>query len=714
MITKQVTFTKTMLAVAIMAATGYASAQEMQLEEVLVTAQKKVESLQDTPIAIAAFNEDALETIGVTSVADLRGNAPSLNISYFAADRAAPLLFIRGMGSVDVQTTKDPAVGLYLDGVTLGRASGLATDVADLERIEVLRGPQGTLYGRNTTGGAINYITRKPGEELGVKLKVSAGNEDFLEGRAMVNVPITDKLFVKGTYMASTEDGWVENKVNLPNQVDYFEDDKDAGNIAVRWLPTGNFTIDYAYDFSNMNDYGNAFYQVTNGKSTDRQDETDQMFGLSPSKSEVEGHNLTMAWELGSVTLKSITGYRELDNSLKQNYIGNFYQENQIDQDQFSQEFQAIGSMGDRLEYVAGLYYYDENSTEDQQTDMTPWFGFIWPGVSGYDAWSVDADSTSWAVYGQGTWTPNMLDNRLRLTLGMRYTDDEREATKSYLSDLFTGPAVPPLVVDADNDFDNFSPSFTVDYAFTDNVNGYAKVVTGYRAGGFNTRATPEGFQAGFDQEEVTSYELGVKSDLWNNRLRLNIAAYYNEYDDLQVDQVRPGIIFTDTLNTGEATIQGVEVELTVLLTRGLTVDAFYAYTDADYDEYKDLNLETGEIEDLADVKNMPYAPESAGKVAVNYQLPVSYGEYSFNVDYQYQGRTYSGPNTNTGNDSYGIWNARVQLAGLPVLSGDLKLAAWGRNLDDKEYTMATSDLGAVSSIYGTPRTYGVDVIYEY
>lgn len=703
---KRTTYTKTILAVAIMAATGYASAQQLALEEVMVTAQKKAESLQDTPIAIAAFNEDALETIRVTDVVDLRGNAPSLNISYFAADRAAPLLFIRGMGSIDVQTTKDSAVGLYLDGVSLGRVSGLATDIADLERIEVLRGPQGTLYGRNTTGGAINFITRKPDEELGVKLQVSAGNYDFIEARAMVNVPITDSLFIKGSYMASERDGWVENLSSEPNQADYFEDDKDAGNIAVRWLPGDNFTIDYAYDFSNM-DYGNAFYQITNGESVKRQDETDQQFGLSPSESEVSGHNLTMAWELGSVTLKSITGYRELDNSLAQNYIANFYQENQVDQEQFSQEFQAIGNIGNRFEYVAGLYYYDEESTEDQQTNMTPWFGYIWPGVSGYDGWSVDAESTSMAIYGQGTWTPAILDDRMRLTLGMRYTEDERKATKAYLRDLFTGPNIPPLVLVGDNDFDNFSPSLTVDYAFSDNVNGYAKVVSGYRAGGFNTRSTVEGFPAGFEPEEVTSYELGMKSDLWNNRLRLNIAAYYNEYEDLQIDQVRPGIIFTDTLNTGEATIKGAEVELTVLLTEGLTLDAFYAYTDAEFDEF----LDNGE--DLSDVKKMPYAPRNGSKVALNYQLPVSYGQYSFYLDYQYQGKTYSGPNNNTDNDSYGIWNARVQLAELAVFSGDMKLAVWGKNLDDEEYTMATSDLGAVSSIYGTPRSYGVDVIWE-
>lgn len=719
MVTKQLPFKKLVLAATVLSAIGSvsaqdvansendASAQELVLEEVTVTAQKRQEFLQDTPIAIAVFNQDALETIGVSDLTDLRGDAPSLSISSFAADRVAPLLFIRGMGSIDVQTTKDAAVGLYLDGVSLGRASGLATNIADLERIEVLRGPQGTLYGRNTTGGAINFITRKPDDQFGFKLQLSAGNYGFLEARVSLNAPVTDKLFIKLAYMQSDIDGWVENTSNLPDQIDFFEDDNDAGNLAVRWLASDNFTIDYSYDFSNL-DYGNAFYQMTFGQSTDRQDKVDQLFGLSPGESNVSGHNLTMTWELGSVTLRSITGYRELENSLDQNYIGNFYQENQVDQEQFSQEFQAIGNMGDRFEYVAGLYYYDEESDEAQLTNMTPWFGFIWPGVSGYDAWSVKAESKSMAIYGQGTWTPDVLDNRLSLTLGMRYTEDDRKAEKSYLRDLFIGPILPPVVLNGDKDFSDFSPSLTINYAFNDDVNGYAKVVTGYRAGGFNTRSTFEGFEDGFNKEDVTSLEVGVKSDLWENRLRLNMAAYYNKYKNLQVDQVRPGIIFTDTLNTGDATVKGAEVELTALLAQGLTLNAFYAYMDAEYDEYIDNNV------DLSDVKNMPYAPKHMSKVALKYVLPVSYGEYRFDLDYQYQSKTYSGPNPDTDNDSYGLWNIRVQLAGISLGSGDLRLAAWGRNLGDKEYTIATSHLGAVSSIFGTPRTYGLDVIYQF
>lgn len=693
------------VAIALLATTGIVAAEEMALEEVLVTAQKRVESLQDTPIAIAAFNQDALTTIGVTDLTDLRGNAPSLSISSFAADRAAPLVFIRGMGSIDVQTTKDAAVGMYLDGVLLGRASGMAADIADLERIEVLRGPQGTLYGRNTTGGAINFITSKPGDELDVRLKVSAGNYSFLDTRLSANIPVTESLFIKAAYMHAERDGWVENRASLLDQIDYYEDDKGAGNFALRWLPSDNLTIDYAYDFSNM-DYGNTFYQITEGLSVSRQEKSDQNFGMAPSESNVEGHNLTLAWELESVTLKSITGYRELENSLNQNYIGNFYQENQVDQEQFSQEFQAVGSLGDRFEYVTGVYYYDEESDEAQQTNMTPWFGFIWPGVSGYDAWSVSAKSTSLAVYGQGSWKPDVLENRLRLTLGMRYTEDEREAEKSYLRDLFTGPTVPPLVLVGDNDFSDFSPSLTAEYAFSDDVNGYAKWSTGYRAGGFNTRSTVAAFGEGFDQEDVTSYELGMKSDLWNNRLRLNMAVYYNDFEDLQIDQVRPGIIFTDTLNSGDATVTGAEIEVTALLAEGLTLDAFYAYMDAEFDEYLDNDV------DLADIKQMPYAPKNQSKVALKYVLPVSYGEYSFDMDYQYQGKTYSGPNNDTDNASYYLWNARAQLAGISLGStAELTLAAWGRNLGDEEYTIATSNLGSVSSVFGTPRTYGMDVV---
>ena len=241
---KQSSSFKQLAMLSAVAATGSTSchvlAQEPALEEVMVTAQKREQSLQDTPIAITAFGTKALEEYSITDLTDLKGYVPSFSIAPFAATKAAPIIFIRGMGNIDVQTTKDGAVGTYLDGVVMSRASGMAADVADLERIEILRGPQGTLYGRNTTAGAINYITAKPTDEFAFKQQITAGNYNHWLSKTSVNIPFSDKFFGKIAYMRSKTDGWVENLSSEPNQADYFEDDKDAGNFAFRWLAGDN------------------------------------------------------------------------------------------------------------------------------------------------------------------------------------------------------------------------------------------------------------------------------------------------------------------------------------------------------------------------------------------------------------------------------------------------------------------------------------------
>lgn len=720
---KGIPFTRLALASAIATAgtTGHhAFAEAPSLEEVVVTAQKREESLQETPIAISAFDQQQLEELRVTDLTDLKGYVPSLSIAPFAATRAAPVIFIRGMGNIDVQTTKDGAVGIYLDGVVMGRASGLAADVADLERIEVLRGPQGTLYGRNTTAGAINYITAKPTDELGIRQQISAGNYDYWQTRTSLNIPFTSNFFGKVTYMKSKINGWVENLNPAPDQIDWNQDNKEAANAALRWEVTDNFTIDYGFDYSDM-EYGNGYYQIMEGPlapqpAGERQDKAPTLMGLTPSNTRVKGHNLTLTWDIGNLTLRSITGYRELQDSLNQNYIDFFVQDNMVDQNQWSQEFQAIGAAFDGgLEYVAGLYYFKEEADEYQDTFFPPP-----PSLDGNDIWSVNAESESKAAYGQAKWTPRILESRLSFTLGARYTADERDATKVFVQNLPLSITPDGTTVEGSKSFNNTSGTFIVDYAFTDNINSYFKYATGYRAGGFNTRSPANTFGEGFDPEDVQSFELGLKTDLANRRVRLNAAVYHNKYTDLQVDQVLPIPVFTETVNAGEATIQGAELEMTALITRGLTANIFYAYIDAEYGEYNlsvrdPLTGEVIETRDFADEKKVPYAPEHQATGSLEYAFPrTNHGQYSLRVDYVWQDEFWSGPNLNTRNDSYGIWNARAQLVDIPLKAGSLRLGLWGKNLADEEYTIITSDLGFVSSQFGMPRTYGVDFIYDY
>lgn len=673
------------------------------LEEVIVTAQRREELLQETPIAITAFTSSDLEAQRISNVLDLLNKAPSVNLAPFAGTRVAPNLFIRGMGNLNAQSTKDMATGIYIDGVPVGRAIGLAADIADLERVEVLRGPQGTLWGRNTTAGAINFVTRKPDDELSVAAQLTAGSWDQMAARARINGPLTDSVSASLAYMRSENDGWVENKNRtLPNQINFNEDrKKEAIRAAMRFEPTDAVTVDYGYDTSEMT-FGNHFYQVIAGPTAvpGRQESATPVRGLYPSNTEVSGHNLTVEWQLGQMTFKSITAYRDLDSRTNMNYADIFTQDATQVQHQFSQELQLVGDLLDRIEYATGLFYFDEGTRETNASAFA--------GGALVDSWRVEAEASSAAIYGQATWTPPVLEDRLGLTLGMRYTEDSREATKTYVNPGFT-PGLTGLVVKGDRDFDSFNPAVTVDYEFSDAIRGYAKYSTGYRAGGFNTQSTPPYFGPGFDAEDVEAWEIGLKSDLLGNRLRVNVAAFDNEYTDLQVDQVRTPPIFTDTINAGNATIQGVEIEATAVLARGLSANFFYAHLDGDYGSYVDNGVE------LEASKHVPNAPKYQLGAGVEYAFPhSSIGDFILSVDYRKQDEFYAGPNPNTLSPGYDLWNARLQLAEIPAPRGTFRLAVWGKNLSDEIYRLSTTQLGMLSAQFGPPRSYGVDATYEF
>lgn len=387
----------------------------LELEEVIVTAQRREESLQKTPIAITAFGGEALQELRITDVMDLANNAPSIMITPFAGSKATPNTFIRGMGNIDHQMTKDNAVGVYIDGVPVGRNQGLAADLADLERVEILRGPQGTLYGRNATAGAINLITAKPHGEFEFEQVLGAGNYGLYAGHTTLNLPLSDTLFVRAVYARSHKDGWVENTNRiLADQTDFNMEDKEAGRLGVRWAPSDTFTADYSFDSSDF-DYGNVYFQAQRAVNDPgvRLESTNVVRGLSPSNAQARGHALTLEWDLGAAAIKSISGYRKMDSLYKQDYINRFNQAVHDLMENWSQELQVVGEgLDDRVQYVAGVFYYDEDGSRDRPTF------FVTPTGSLIDYSYVSARSKSLAAYAQVSWTPAVLDDRLRLTLG--------------------------------------------------------------------------------------------------------------------------------------------------------------------------------------------------------------------------------------------------------------------------------------------------------
>lgn len=685
------------------------------LEEVFVTAQKRVESAQDTPISMAAFNNQQLERQGITDLTGVRDKIPNFQISPHPNSAATTLINIRGVGNTDDQITLDPRVAVYVDNVYVARSQGLAMEVADIERIEVLRGPQGSLYGRNATGGAVNFHTRAPRlGEMGLRQDVSVGNRSLLRHRTSVNLPLGDTAAAEVTWLRQERDGFVDNR---GTGVERFGDqDREAWRAALLWDVGDSTQVRYTYDRSIIEDTPAFLAAVPLYPATGSRPSAGSpgVRDLLANDITAQGHNLTVDWEIAeNLTFKSITAYRDLDNFNNQNYhtgvvaplplfANAWWQE----QDQFTQEFQLTGDALDgRLEYVAGLYYFDESADSRDQVDV-PLQNFM-------SRRTINVENRAYAVFGQASWRPDVLDERLKFTVGLRWSKDEREA-RMLDRRFFGGQQIAALTGQGDNDFSDVSPSLIVAYDLGENTNLYAKVVSGYKTGGFNIRASSiQRFEDGFDQEELISWEVGAKTQLLENRLRVNVALFTADYDDIQLSVSDPvDVTRADILNAGEATVEGLELDVTALLGMGFQLTASYGYVNSVYEKVID---------------------EAGRNLYRNYQF-VDSPEHTWNVDLEYSAEFiagseltaslgYSWSDERFGNaandrryriDDYGLLNARVGVSDIAV-GGDamLRVALWGRNLEDKEYYLSHFPTGVPTAIFGEPRSYGVDLVLE-
>lgn len=736
---KKITTVRRVLASSIMAmsAVGHSAwAADIALEEIVVTAQKRAESAQDTPISMAAFDTGLLEEKGINNLEDLRANVPNLQITPHPNSAGTAQVFIRGIGVNDDQVTQDPSVAVYMDGVYLGRTQGLVMDIAELERVEVLRGPQGTLYGRNATGGAINFITAAPlPGDFGFKQQVTAGNRNLLRSKTSANLPLGDNAAVGLSYLRSVRDGFVDNEGTGEDR--FGDQDRQAYRVDFLWQASDAVQLRYAYDRSEVEDTPAFAAAVPLHPEQGKRPDEGSPFVENLRANDIvsEGHSVTATWDINdSLALKSITAYRELENFQNQDYLTGvepfppftgftlplFKNFTNIEQDQFSQELQLVGDAFDsRLEYVAGLYYFDESGKSSGGSTRF-FFSDLGAPVT-IDQSRTSIDNKAYAVYGQASWNPPVLDDSLKLTLGLRWSKDEREATRWAQSVLLSDPSIVvegPDAAKGDEDFSNVSPSLIVHYDITPDVGVYGKVTKGYKTGGYNTRASStESFERGFDEETLVAYELGLKSQWFDNRLRLNLAAFQSDYKDIQINvQTDPGNPSnTDVLNAGEATMKGVELDVTWRATTRLTAELHYAYLDPDYDEI----IEPATGNDIADDFRFINSPKHSYTADLRYDIAeLPFGNLSANVNYTWQDEKFTSSSIDQGEyivDDYGLLNARLSLTEIPMPAGNLKVALWGRNLEDKEYYIAHFDLRlADAAVFGEPRTYGIDLTYEY
>lgn len=798
-----------LLALASMPQSPAALGQELVLEEVIVTAQRRQTMLQETPIAVTAFNSEKIADLGIYDVSDVGTLAPNTNIQKQPSSNSNMSIYIRGVGNGETSLMADPKTSFYLDGVYMSKTVGAVFDIVDLESVEVLRGPQGTLFGRNSTGGALNVTTIKPTGEFGFKAEGNLGNDGYQRTALSVDLPqVFGMLSAKVSGMLMDYDGWADN--NYPGgESELGSEDNDAYRIALRFEPIDSLTVDYVYDRTNNAGVPTPF-QVTavkdslfNGFTTtptpftllggelyqqmaalvgdpDSRREDYTLDAVTEEWLDVEGQTLTVAWELEPFLLKYIYGDRETNSGYGSTDLDGgaltardlFYGGGAeiptpgfhatIDEgwvDLQTHELQLIGdAFDDRLQYTLGYYQYEEEIYQSNpQTFALPIQFLLGSGLDGaytaagfcnpvpggslfcqgtqrlplpFPAPGADPNlngqvdfiygqtTESWAAYGQATYA---FTDKLDITAGIRYTEDEREA---FLFNESIGQMSFDDRLTNSDTWDNISYLFTLNYAVTDSANLYATYSTGYNSGAFNSRAsTVSAWEDAVDEEELFSYEVGLKSDWLDSRLRFNAALFYNDYQDIQVTQFEAGSggASSRVVNAGEATFQGLELELTALLTQGLLMEVTYGYLDAEFDEYLARNPATDMEEDIADVTTVTRAPENSGTVSLQYDFdPFSFGALSARVDVIYSDGFTFHPfqNQYDSADDRTLVNARVSLKDIGVGdNGNLRVAGWVKNATDEEYREWGIDFGSLGfagATYGRPRTYGVDVIYEF
>lgn len=812
------------------------------LEEVIVTAQKREQSNQEVPISIVALGADALQARGIENPSDLLGQVPGLGGINSPGSRGTTSITIRGVaGGSAANLSLDPAVGMYMDGVFIGKMAGVSTDVAELERVEILRGPQGTLYGRNATGGAINYVSRKPTGEFGVRAIGTAGDYGLFGAKVSVDTPAFGTPSEGAGEFAATigmqtriRDGFYDNN----SGGDDFNDlDRQAWRFALSWNLNDKLFADYVYDGSQLDETNNLdavidFVPLDAAGNVDRiqalQGTLAQARGFAatpgtdprissifiPSleqtietyeqsraegrgrrssgevdftpRSEVDssGHALTFVWEEDSYSIKSITAYREsdvsafgdiddIDSSVDANGVGawndtahltlgnsfygntggfdpmipqvpldafygaiidsgnalHFSQDSFSEYTQFSQELQLVGST-DRVKYVAGLYYFDDDAEYTRSSTALVPLAPI--GQSFYNQ-----KTEAWAAFGEVTWTPGWMDDRLAFTGGLRYTEEDKDI------DWVNGVAIsvlaaPTPAASASNNesYDNVSGNFTVAFQATENINTYLRYATGYRSGGFNG----ESFDSQpFEEETMETWEIGVKSDFWDGRARLNAALFTYTWDDLQISRIETidGTPTTRVDNAGSAERWGGEMELQVAPIDDLVIGLSYAYLDGDFEEYPELCAPADPTNCIQLVNNAKRAqsPDNQVNLYADYVFArTDFGEITgfVNINWQdewYETAVWSGlvgqgaaglpaVYDHIEMDERTVVDARLSLENVELGGGNLRVSLWGKNLFDEDYPVMGINFGAsvgtITENYGDPRTYGLEVAYEF
>ena len=720
-------------------------------DEVIVTARRRAESQQDVPLAVSSLSAEALARANVTDINSLQGTVPNLIISPGqGSGTSTPVFAIRGLSQQDLTHLSDPSVSLYINDVVVPRPIGGNVGFFDVQSVQVLRGPQGTLFGRNTPGGAVLVTTNAPTPELGGYVAQTIASFNSYNTEAALNVPIGDSFAIRVAGMTRTSDGYITD-VNTGSEINTI--DEQALRISAEVRPSDAFTSLFTVDFAETDNGGTGAFALPGsigGTAQQARGRRDTASGV-PQHSDVDifsASNSTTVELNNRISLRNIAAYRELQNDTLEDVDGSdsliLTIQRLTQHHQFSNEFQILGdeSWGD---WIAGLYYFKE-SGDDQGLSAgafaggTPDPGAIEPNEDLRDysiysnTWS-EAENISQAVFAQASFGLDNVVDGLSATVGARFNWDERNAviknrTASacrFTRDLDDNPATPEVnpglagcALPLSSSFEEPTYNVSLEYAASDDVMWYIAHRHGYRTGGFGARASTEaGLARTFEPETVDDFELGVKADWHFNGafVRTNLAVFHASYDNIQrlLTDITTTPVTTVTANAGNARIQGAELEWIVRPTSWLEFSGFYAYTDAEFLEFENPF-------DGTDLSNAPFAraPENIASVSARVDLPIaeSLGEANVGVSYYYQ-------DSYSANDSFNPATSMQSAYELVNLTGEwnhafgspVDVLLFVNNVLDEEYTTSLLSIGAttVNSAYiNEPRVYGVRLRYGF
>ena len=696
---------------------GQALAQDrgFVMEEMVVTARKRAENLQQVPVAVSAFNEAALQKSFAQDFRDLAGVAPNVVLDSGGVFTNATFFSIRGISFQDVESSFDPAVGVIVDGVFIGRNIGSLIDFFDLESIEILRGPQGTLFGKNTIGGSLNVRTKRPTGEFGITGQGTFGNKGRIDGRASIEGPIVkDVLAAKVSVLSQNFDNFY---VNLVDGSDAREEDVLSVRTSLRLTPNDALTVDLIGDYTR--DRSGSFGLVPvhepvsgigaailgAGGSLADIDRFDPAIGFenfynSENINDVDSYGVVadINWDVGQWTLTSVTGWRRIEEDVVQDFDATAFTAFETrriqDQEQFSQELRITSNFDDkRWDLVAGLYYFR------QEYDLTQLFlavPFITdPGTGAIIGFApvdlrflpgggvvnnvTSQDSDSIAVFAQGNYR---ITDKLRATLGIRYSYEEKDFT----TDLQALGAASDT-----EDFDEITPRVGLDYQLNDDVFLFASWARGFKSGGFNGRAATTTSIGPFGEETVDAIEIGVKSDWFANRLRVNVTAFWNFYDDLQIELVRPAVTGsgqeTVVENAASVETRGIELEAQAIPYDGVTLDLSVGYLDAEYEDFTIDAIDiAGNVLGQADLTGLDLrrAPEWTFRIGGEYRYPAFEGwNAAVRASWRYTSEIF----TTVFNEDFGRRRGVGDLSAsfdLTDEAGRYRISFFGKNLTDE------------------------------